>query len=99
LLKNEGLMLIRDYALPQRGEYVLLEMPDTISRGKDIKSMSEADLLVWYSERARPKDDPGCHGFFLEELPPRFPQTRLFRLPYKWAYEFITRKDNRTMFE
>ncbi|HEY0901325.1 MAG TPA: methyltransferase domain-containing protein [Micavibrio sp.] len=99
LLKNEGLMLIRDYALPQRGEYVLLEMPDTFSRSKDIKSMSEADLLVWYSERARPKDDPGCHGFFLEELPPRFPQTRLFRLPYKWAYEFITRKDNRAMFE
>lgn len=99
LLKNEGLMLIRDYALPQRGEYVMLEMPDTFSRNKDIKTMSEADLLVWYSERARPKDDPGCHGFFLEELPPRFPQTRLFRLPYKWAYEFITRKDNRAVFE
>lgn len=99
LLKNEGLMLIRDFALPQRGEYVLLEMPDTMSRGKDIGKMSEADLLVWYSERARPKDDPGCHGFFLEELPPRFPRTRLFRLPYKWAYEFITRKDNRAMFE
>lgn len=99
LLKNEGLMLIRDYALPQRGEYVLLEMPDSFTRSNDIQKMSEADLLVWYSERARPKDDPGCHGFFLEELPPRFPQTRLFRLPYKWAYEFITRKDNRAMFE
>ncbi len=99
LLKNEGLMLIRDYALPQRGEYVLLEMPDASSRGKEIGQLSETDLLVWYSEHARPKDDPGCHGFFLEELPPRFPQTRLFRLPYKWAYEFITRKDDRSTFE
>lgn len=99
LLKNEGLMLIRDYALPQRGEYILLEMPDAPSRGKEISKMSEADLLVHYSERARSKDDPGCHGFFMEELPPRFPQTRLFRLPYKWAYEFITRKDNRATFE
>ena len=99
LLKNEGLMLIRDYALPQRGEYILLEMPDAPSRGKEIAKMSEADLLVWYAERARSKDDPGCYGFFLEELPPRFPQTRLFRLPYKWAYEFVTRKDNRSTFE
>src|SRR5690606_27450656 len=37
--------------------------------------------------------------FFLEELPPRFPRTRLFRLPHKWAYEFILRKDNRQHWE
>ncbi|QQG35824.1 MAG: methyltransferase domain-containing protein [Micavibrio aeruginosavorus] len=96
LLKNEGLMLIRDFALPQRGEYVLLEMPDVQSRSTEPGKLSEPDLLVWYAEHARPKDDPGCHGFFLEELPPRFPQTRLFRLHYKWAYEFILRKDNRS---
>jgi hypothetical protein len=99
LLKQEGLMYIRDYALPIAGEYVLMEMPDAKSRGKELDKLSEPDLLVWYSEHARPKDDPGCHGFFLEELPPRFPQTRLFRLQYKWAYEFITRKDNRNIFE
>ncbi|MFA7457680.1 MAG: class I SAM-dependent methyltransferase, partial [Micavibrio sp.] len=28
-----------------------------------------------------------------------FPQTRLFRLPYKWAYEFILRKDDREYWE
>src|SRR5690606_32029214 len=48
---------------------------------------------------ARPRQDPGCGGFFLEELPARFPRTRLFRLPYKWAYEFIMRKDDRGHWE
>ncbi|MFN3827114.1 MAG: class I SAM-dependent methyltransferase [Micavibrio sp.] len=99
LLKNEGQMLIRDYALPQRSEYVLMEMPDVSSRDNDLNKMSEPDLLIWFAEHARPKDDPGCHGFFVEELPPRFPQTRLFRLQYKWAYEFILRKDNRSILE
>jgi len=99
MLKTNGLMFIRDYAKPQRGEFVLMEMHDEESEGDDLAGLSEADLLVWYSEHARPKQDPGCGGFFLEELPPRFPNTRLFRLPYKWAYEFIMRKDNREMWE
>lgn len=99
MLKNDGVMFIRDFAKPQQGEFVLLEMHDEPSTGKSLADMSEADLLVWYSEHARPKQDPGCGGFFLEELPPRFPYTRLFRLPYKWAYEFIMRKDNRDVWE
>jgi hypothetical protein len=99
LLKPEGLMFIRDYAMPERGEYVLMEMPDSPGFGTELHQLSEADLLVWYSEHARPKEDPGCHGFFLEELPPRFPNTRLFRLPSKWAYEFIMRKDRRDEWE
>jgi SAM-dependent methyltransferase len=99
LLKPGGFMFIRDYAMPPPGEYVLMEMPDTHSKGKELSKLSEADLLIWYSENARPKEDKGCGGFFLEELPPRYPQTRLFRLPYKWAYEFITRKDDRDSWE
>ncbi len=95
ILKTGGFMFIRDYSRPMPGEYVLVEMPDIPSSGHDIKSLSEPDLLVWYSEHARPKEDPVCSGFFLEELPPRLPQTRLFRMPAKWAYEFIMRKDNR----
>lgn len=98
-LKKGGLMFIRDYAMPPPGEYVLLEMPDEPSKGTDLTSLSEADLLVWYSEHARPREERGCHGFFLEELPPRYPQTRLFRLPYKWAYEFMTRKNDRKNWE
>lgn len=98
-LKPGGVMFIRDYAKPAPDQYVLLEMPDKYSSGDDIKNLSEPDLLVWYSQNAQPKQDPGCGGFFLEELPPRTPNTRLFRLPYKWAYEFIMRKDNREMWE
>jgi SAM-dependent methyltransferase len=99
LLKPGGQIFIRDYAMPPPGEYVLLEMPDIESTGKNLNQLSEADLLVWYSENARPREEKGCDGFFLEELPPRFPQTRLFRLPYKWAYEFIMRKDDRASWE
>jgi ubiquinone/menaquinone biosynthesis C-methylase UbiE/uncharacterized membrane protein YgcG len=98
-LRPEGLIFIRDFAMPERNAYVLLEMPDTPSRGKDVADLSEADLLVHFSECARPKEDPGCTGFYLEEMPPRFPQTRLFRLSSKWAYEFILRKDHRSVWE
>ena len=99
LLKPEGIMFLRDFSMPSNSDYVLMEMPDTPSKGNELKDLSEADLLVWYSEQARPRQDPGCNGFFLEELPPRFPKTRLFRLPSKWAYEFIMRKDERDIWE
>ncbi|MCC7304985.1 MAG: methyltransferase domain-containing protein, partial [Alphaproteobacteria bacterium] len=99
MLKKGGIMFIRDFAQPPEGEFVLLEMPDNPSIGNDLAGLSEADLLVWYSEHARPRQDPGCGGFFLEELPPRFPKTRLFRLPHKWAYEFLMRKDDRRHWE
>ncbi len=99
MLKNEGIMFIRDFAKPDADKYVLMEMHDKESHGDALADLSEADLLVWYSEHAQPKQDPGCGGFFLEELPPRFPRTRLFRLPYKWAYEFIMRKDDRDIWE
>ena len=98
-LKKGGVMFIRDYARPPPEAFVLLEMPDEPSKGKDLARLSDPDLLVWYSEHARPRQDAGCGGFFLEELPERFPQTRLFRLPYKWAYEFIMRKDDRSHWE
>jgi ubiquinone/menaquinone biosynthesis C-methylase UbiE len=99
VLKKGGVMFIRDFARPAPGEYVLMEMPDTPSTGDTLMDLSEPDLLMWYSEHARPRSDPGTGGFFLEELPPRFPRTRLFRLPHKWAYEFIMRKDDRAHWE
>ena len=98
-LKKGGVMFIRDYARPPPEEFVLLEMPDEPSKGKDLARLSDPDLLIWYAEHARPRQDAGCGGFFLEELPERFPRTRLFRLPYKWAYEFIMRKDERSHWE
>ncbi len=100
MLKPGGVMFIHDYARPPPEEFVLMEMPDVHSRGDDLSQMSEADLLVWFSEHARPNvRDPGCCGFYLEEMPPRLPKTRLFRLPYKWAYEFIMRKDSRELWQ
>jgi hypothetical protein len=99
MLKNGGTMFLQEYAQPPAGEYVLLQMTDEISNGDDPETLCDADLLVWYAQYARPKQDPGCTGFFLEELPPRFPKTRLFRLPHKWAYEFLMRKDDRARFE
>jgi ubiquinone/menaquinone biosynthesis C-methylase UbiE len=99
MLKKGGQLMIRDYARPPPEAFVLMEMPDKPSKSDALKDLSEADLLVWYAEHARPKNDPGCGGFFLEELPAQFPGTRLFRLPYKWAYEFIMRKDDRSHWE
>ncbi|GJL84425.1 MAG: hypothetical protein DHS20C02_02000 [Micavibrio sp.] len=99
MLKVGGSMFIRDYACPPSEQMVRIEMPDTPSTGDALAAMSESDLLVWYAEHARPRHDPGTGGFFLEELPARFPKTRLFRLPYKWAYEFIMRKDDRKKWE
>ncbi len=95
MLKKGGVMFIRDYARPPPEEFVLMEMPDETSAGDELAKLSEPDLLLWYAERARPRQDPGCGGFFLEELPERIPKTRLFKLPYKWAYEFVMRKDDR----
>ncbi len=99
MLKTGGIMFIHDYARPPPEEFVLMEIPDKASTGDELINLSEADLLSWYSENARPRHDPGTGGFFLEELPQRFPNTRLFRLPYKWAYEFIMRKDDRAQWE
>ncbi len=99
MLKKGGTMFVRDFARPPPEEFVMLELPDKPSYGEALDKLSEADLLVWYSEHARPKQDPGCGGFFLEELPARIPGTRLFRLPHKWAYEFLMRKDDRACWE
>ena len=91
LLKPGGLLFLRDYAHPPPGEYVMIEFPNIESLSDDPKDMSEADLLVSFSEEARISDNEG-RGFFLEEMEPYYEGTRLFRLPYKWAYEFILRK-------
>lgn len=93
-LKVGGTMLIRDYMLPSGSEMVLLEFPKSDSAGNTPQDMSDADLLVHFSQSARPMED-GCEGFFIEELTAMRDGTRLFRLPHKWALEFIHRKDFR----
>ena len=95
LLKENGLVFIQSHIMPPEDEYVLIEMPEDPSKGSSVQHMSEIELLIHYSEQARPRENDNYRGFYLEELPPRFPKTRLFRLPAKWAHEFILRKDNR----
>ncbi len=96
LLKRDGKLFIQGHVMPAEESYVLVEMPDEPGKGKKIEDLSDIELLLLYSEQARPRDHDNYCGFYLEELPPRFPRTRLFRLPAKWAHEFILRKDNRT---
>lgn len=93
-LKTGGTMLIRDYMMPPEGEFVLLELPNVPSQGATPLQLSDADLLVNFSQNARPMST-GCEGFFIEELMPRRDGTRLFRLPHKWALEFVHRKNYR----
>lgn len=81
--------------MPPPGEYVQIEFNDAPSAGENIEQLSEADLLIWFSEHARSQYHPDGAGFFLEELPPNYPRTRLFRIPTKWAHEFILRKEDR----
>lgn len=92
-LKQDGILFIQDFALPGEG-LMTIEIPDEIRVDMGDKKISVPDLLVEYSEKARPFDNPGHRGFYLEELPARYPRTRLFRLPSKWAHEFILRKDD-----
>ena len=98
-LRDNGTLIIRDYLNPTPGEYVLMEFTDKGLSGDSFETLSDAELLVWFAEHARSKsateDNLGASGFFLEELPPNYPKTRLFRVPSKWANEFILRKDNR----
>ncbi len=100
LLKNDGIMVIYDYAMPHDHEYVQIEFP-VPNRSKDVFRLSstplgetqgerEIALLQWFSQNARARDT--VKGFYLEELSPHVPFTRLFRLPSKWAYEFLIRK-------
>ena len=100
LLKTDGVLVIHDYAMPHADDYVQIEFPiptrdprafrlGSIAFGKS-QGEREIELLQWFSQNARARDT--VKGFYLEEIPAHVPGTRAFRLPAKWAYEFIIRK-------
>lgn len=99
LLKKGGSLFIQDHMLPTDHDFLLIEIPEEIKTegvpDKPVSELSDVELLLLFSEQARPREEDQYRGFYLEELPARFPRTRLFRLPAKWAREFILRKDNR----
>lgn len=78
-LKDGGLLLLHNFVMPDQADqrYVLLEMPE---------STKYADLLKAYAQKAYKET-----GFFLDQLPARYPGTSLFRLSHKNAYEFLMR--------
>jgi SAM-dependent methyltransferase len=94
-LRENGIFVLRDFVNPSKDAHVLLELADTPSRGNAVTELADADLLKLFARTARPLDTRCGAGFFLEEVDPRRPATRLFRLPHKWAAEFILRKDYR----
>lgn len=107
LLKPEGVLVIHDYAMPQEGEFVQLEFPVPVRDPRHFRLYGtpigktqgerEIEMLQWFSENARARD--AVKGFYLEELPPHVPYTRLFRLPAKWAQEFVIRKQHSRKFK
>jgi SAM-dependent methyltransferase len=94
-LRENGVFVLRDFVNPAKDAYVLLELADAPSRGNAVAELADADLLKLFARTARPLDTRCGPGFFLEEVDPCRPATRLFRLSYKWAAEFILRKDYR----
>lgn len=94
-LKDGGTLVLRDFVEPSPQGHVLLELNNTPSIGSSPQELSDADLLIAFAETARPLDQRTGGGFYLEELPPRQKDKRLFRLPHKWAAEFVLRKDYR----
>jgi len=95
-LRHEGVFVLRDFVSPATDAYVLLELAHDASREPAASELSDADLLTTFARTARPLDKRCGPGFFLEEIDPRNPGTRLFRLPHKWAAEFVLRKDYRS---
>jgi SAM-dependent methyltransferase len=94
-LRENGVFVLRDFVSPAMESYVLLELADEPSRGTGVSELSDGDLLTRFARTARPLDQRCGPGFFLEEIEPRRPATRLFRLSHKWAAEFVLRKDYR----
>lgn len=83
-LKNGGSLFIESHLAVSDDEFVLAELPD---------NAQNAQLLKDYAEEAGSKDKK-LKGFYLEEMPPRFPKTKLFKLSAKWLREFILHTDN-----
>jgi SAM-dependent methyltransferase len=94
-LREGGAFVLRDFVSPSHEGYVLLDLPCGESRGDTPAELCDADLLLRFARTARPLDTSAGPGFFIEEIDPAEPDTRRFRLPHKWAAEFVLRKDYR----
>jgi len=94
LLKEGGIMVIRDFCAEPEDEFVQVDV-QADGEGYEIQTMSDADLLVLFSENARALRPERDRGFFLEEALVAPNGYRRFRLSAKWAAEFALRKNYR----
>ena len=88
-LPTYGVMVIRDYARPYTDETVTLEL----TKSDDIKKLKS------FSQSARPLDLPHSQGFMIDPLDTPKSGSQRFRLPLKWAIEFIRRLDSNESWE
>lgn len=88
LLKERGILVVRDFVKPEEKEVLLeLSTDDRPDRPNDC------DLLLEFARTARSLAPFIERGFPVKELSPRKKNTKLFRLYYADAVEFIRRKD------
>ena len=88
LLKDRGVLVIRDFVKPEEKEIILeLSTTDKPDRPND------ADLLLSFSKSARSLAVSSERGFPVREIKALKNNTRRFRLFYTDATEFIRRKD------
>lgn len=85
VLKPDGVMVILTHEKASRDSFVMINLP----RDAGTK---DKELLLRFSEQAHPVETSDCRGFFIEEQPPRLPNTYLYKLPLHWAHEFVLYK-------
>lgn len=88
LLKEGGIIVIRDFVKPDEKEVIL-----ALSTQERNDRPIDPDLLIEFSRSARSLASPNERGFPLKEIPSKEKNIRRFRLFYTDAVEFIRRKD------
>lgn len=88
LLKEKGILVVRDFVKPEEEEVLLL-----LSTEEKKDRPCDAELLLEFSRTARSLAPRGQRGFPVVEEINKASSSRSFRLPYTDAVEFIRRKD------
>lgn len=84
LLKTDGQVFIKDYALPEQCGDIVLEIP-SYEDGLD-----DVDKLNWFINSRSCAGDPDAWAKVIESDNER---TLLFKMPFRTAYEFLLCKD------
>lgn len=88
LLKDKGVLVIRDFVKPQEQE-VILELSSVDKPDRP----SDAELFIQFAQTARSLALPSERGFPIQEIKALKKETRRFQAFYTDVVEFIRRKD------